>query len=58
MGTALGNHRATPAHFLGAHLALGAGAAAFSVGVEERGRIDTPAAALHLPIPDVGIRAR
>jgi hypothetical protein len=35
MGTALSDNRATPAHFFGAHLTLGAGAATLPVGVKE-----------------------
>ena len=52
---ALGDHRAAPAHLLGAHLPLRAGAAAFAVGMEEHRGIDAPAKACHLPIPDVGV---
>ena len=35
MGAALGDHRATPAHLLGAHLTLRAGPATLPVGMEE-----------------------
>jgi len=55
VGTALGDHRTTPAHLLGPHFPLGAGSAAFPIRVEEHRRIDTSAKALHLPIPYVGI---
>jgi hypothetical protein len=35
VGAALGDHRATPTHFLSAHLTLGAGAATLPIGMEE-----------------------
>jgi hypothetical protein len=35
MGATLGDHRATPAHLLGAHFPLGTGPATLAVGVEE-----------------------
>jgi hypothetical protein len=40
---ALRDHRATPAHLLGPHLTLGAGAATLPVGMEEHRRVDAPA---------------
>src|SRR5262245_6619763 len=55
VGAALRDDRALAAHLLGPHLALRAGAAALTVGVEEHRGIDASAQALHLPIPDVSI---
>ena len=55
VGAALGDHRAAPAHLLGAHLTLRAGPATFPVGMEEHRGLDTSAKALHLPIPDIGV---
>ncbi len=55
---ALHQHRACPAHLLGLHLALCAGTAAFTVGMEENGRIDPSAKAFHLPIPNICVGPR
>ena len=55
VAAALCDHRALPAHLLGAHLALRAGAAALAVGMEKHGGIDASAKAGDLPIPDVSI---
>ena len=57
MRTALSDHRAIPAHLLGAQLALRTGPTALAVGVEEHGRVDASTKAVHLPIPDIGVRS-
>ena len=58
VGAALSDHGATPAHLLGAELALRTGPSTLPVGVEEHRRIDPSAKTVHLPIPDVCVGSR
>lgn len=57
VGSALLDHRAAGTDLLRAPFSLQSGMSSFTLGVEEHRRIQTPAAAFALPVPEVGIRA-